>query len=115
VAALGEEFPNIRWRLVFGVMGDKDAPAMLAALGPRVTAVHAVSANSPRALPADRAGALVEEVLGPDREVSVHRSVADGVAAAIGSGDPVLVTGSLYVVGEARIFLMSDPPGARDT
>jgi len=31
--------------------------------------------------------------------------VAEAVEAALGSGEPVLVTGSLYVVGEARSAL----------
>ena len=100
-SALRQEFPTTRWTLVFGVMRDKDAVAMLSQLDGLVTAAHAAAARgSDRALPAGEAAALVRKVL--DLEASDHPTVADAVAAAISTGEPVLVTGSLYVVGEAR-------------
>jgi folylpolyglutamate synthase/dihydropteroate synthase len=37
--------------------------------------------------------------------VRTHATVAAAVAAAQASGEPVLVTGSIYVVGEARAAL----------
>jgi len=102
--ALGQEFTTSRWALVFGVMRDKDAASMLSHLDGLVTTAHvARAAGSDRALPAGEAAALVHGAL--DVETVEHPSVADAVAAAISSGDPVLVTGSLYVVGEARTAL----------
>jgi folylpolyglutamate synthase/dihydropteroate synthase len=41
--------------------------------------------------------------------ISTHDSVAAAVAAALDAGGPVLVTGSLYVVGEARHWLGLGP------
>jgi len=103
-AALREEFPTTTWSLVFGVMSDKDVAAMLTSLDGLVGAGHAcAAAGTPRALPAaDTAHALVAGLGIP---VTVHDSVAAAVAAAAGSGEPVLATGSLYVVGEARTAL----------
>ena len=103
-AALAEEFPQTRWTLVFGAMADKDVSAMLGLLGPAVSSLHAArAADSVRARPAGEVSALAAEVLGVP--VWAHGSVAEAVEAALGSGEPVLVTGSLYVVGEARSAL----------
>lgn len=104
VEALGQEFPTTEWTLVFGVMRDKEAASMLASLEGLVSNAHvAMARGSDRAMPADEAAALAREALGV--EATEHPSVADAVAAAISSGEPVLVTGSLYVVGEARTAL----------
>lgn len=103
-AALAEEYPTTRWTVVFGAMADKDVVAMLHLLGPAVSSLHAVrAADSSRARPAAEVAALAAETLRVP--VSVHGSVAEAVDAAVGSGEPVLVAGSLYVVGEARSAL----------
>ena len=102
-AALGEEFPGVTWTLVFGVMRDKDVPTMLDALRGRVKVAHTAAADSPRAMPAADVAVLVDARLGVP--VTSHGSVAEAVAAARRSGEHVLVTGSLYVVGEVRAAL----------
>lgn len=105
VAALAEEFSGIRWQVVFGAMADKDVAAMLEALRPVIAGIHAVGAATGRAIPASEMAAMASTVLGPGFPVTVAGGVADGVRAATASGGPVLVTGSLYVVGEARVAL----------
>lgn len=100
VAALEEEFPGVRWTLVFGAMVDKDIPAMLDALRGRVVAAHIAAADSPRAMPATRLADLAATHL--EVAVTPHDSVAAALVVARAAGDPVLVTGSIYVVGEAR-------------
>jgi len=103
-AALAEEFPTTRWTVVFGAMADKDVPAMLRLLAPTAGSLHAArAADSTRARPADEVAALAAEILGIP--AVAHGSVAEAVAAALEEGGPVLVTGSLYVVGEARTAL----------
>lgn len=98
--ALEEEFPGVRWTLVFGAMRDKDVPPMLDALRDRVAAAHVAAADSPRAMEAGDLADLAARRLGVP--VTAHRSVAEALAAARAGGGPVLVTGSIYVVGEAR-------------
>jgi len=100
-AALAEEFPTTRWTIVLGAMSDKDLPAMLRLLKPAASSLHACrAADSPRARSADEVAALAAEIMGVP--VWAHDSVSEAVAAAREAGEPVLVTGSLYVVGEAR-------------
>jgi dihydrofolate synthase/folylpolyglutamate synthase len=98
--SLRAEFPAITWQVVIGAMQDKDLDSMFEALGDRVAAVHAAAAASGRARPADEVARLATERLGVPAEA--HESVAAAVTAAAAGGDPVLVTGSIYVVGEAR-------------
>jgi dihydrofolate synthase/folylpolyglutamate synthase len=100
-AALAEEFPTTRWAVVFGAMADKDVPAMLDLLAPAAVSFHtAQAAGTERARPAGEVAALAARATAAP--VSSHDSVAAAVTAALETGSPVLVTGSLYVVGEAR-------------
>ena len=104
-AALEREFPSTSWALVFGAMADKEIGAMLTALAPRADALYAVAADSPRAAAPDD---LVELAAEHDLAGRPFASVTEGVAAAVadvGELGAVLVTGSLYVAGEARLAL----------
>ncbi len=104
-SALREEFPGLRWQIVFGAMSDKDVRAMLEMLRPFVSGCHAVAADSTRAMPAGDLAELAADVFGGEVPVTTHDSVAAGVVAAAATGESVMATGSIYVVGEARIGL----------
>ncbi|HEX9977823.1 MAG TPA: cyanophycin synthetase, partial [Acidimicrobiia bacterium] len=107
--ALAEEYAGVSWTVVFGVMRDKDIRAMLGHLRDAAGRFHTAAADSPRAMPADQVGALVTEVVGSP--ATAHDSVAGALRVAMAEGGPVLVTGSIYVVGEARAALgMSSEP-----
>ena len=102
-AALEEEFPTTRWRLVLGVMRDKDLAGMLAPLEGRIVGVESVAADIDRAAPPEGIADVARRSLGvPAR---AHPSVEAALAAARESGDPILVAGSLYLVGEVRSLL----------
>jgi len=105
---LDEEFPPGRWVLVIGVSADKRLPSMLEALGNRAGTVVGVAAENPRAVPAEEVAAAARSVFGAKVSVENAASVAEGIAIAsrlAGEAGQVLVTGSLYVVGEARAAL----------
>jgi dihydrofolate synthase/folylpolyglutamate synthase len=107
-AALAEEFPTTRWAVVFGAMADKDVPVMLSALAPAASSFFATRASgSERARPAGEVAALAAAAM--DVPVSSHDTVGEALEAALAAGGPVLVTGSLYVVGEARELLGRSP------
>ena len=83
--------------IVCSVLADKDVDAMLAALASRSTRLVATRSSSPRALPAD---ALAEAAA---RHFAVVESVPDPVEALARAhqlGEPVLVTGSLYLLAD---------------
>ncbi|OFW66160.1 MAG: hypothetical protein A2Z12_02705 [Actinobacteria bacterium RBG_16_68_21] len=102
-AALDEEYRDVRWTVVFGAMRDKDMREMLRHLRDGGDAFHVAAADAARAMPAEEVGRLVTEVIGVP--VVVHGSVAEALREAVAEGGPVLVTGSIYVVGEARAAL----------
>jgi dihydrofolate synthase/folylpolyglutamate synthase len=89
--------PSEEFTVVASILADKDADAMLRTLrsaGPRLVATMS---SSPRALPAD----VLARIAG---EHFTHvEAVADPQAALVRGhelGEPVLVTGSLYLLGD---------------
>ncbi len=83
--------------IVCSVLADKDVDAMLAALASRSSRFVATRSSSPRALPAD---ALADAA---SRHFAVVECVPDPVEAlarAHSLGEPVLVTGSLYLLAD---------------
>jgi dihydrofolate synthase/folylpolyglutamate synthase len=95
-------FPSMKLRLLFGVLTDKQAELMFTELQP-------LAAQIELARPLDERGRDPESlrplVTGPTR---THASVAEALMLlSRESGPPILVTGSLTVVGEARSWLLS--------
>ncbi len=113
VDGLEEAFAFDRLIGVVGILADKDAIAMLEGLETVLHEIVVTTNGSPRALPADVLAEHATAVFGADR---VHRSagLVDAIDIAVrladegtAPGSGVLVTGSLYTVGEARTLLMS--------
>jgi dihydrofolate synthase/folylpolyglutamate synthase len=111
VGALDESFAFDRLVGVLAVLSDKDVPAMLALLEPVLTDVVVTTNHSPRALSADDLARAAVAVFGADRVV-VEPLLPNAIDAAValaderGDGAGVIVTGSLYTVGEARTLLV---------
>jgi dihydrofolate synthase/folylpolyglutamate synthase len=103
-AALAALHPGRPAELVFGVLADKDHRGMLGALAPVVRRFHLVTPASSRGRPAAELAALAGALGLP---ADVHGGVAEALACARAGagGAPVVVAGSLYLVGEARALL----------
>jgi dihydrofolate synthase/folylpolyglutamate synthase len=99
-------------RLVVGTLRSRDPYALLSALrADEFDQVICCTAPSPRGLPADELAAVARS-MGCD-DVTVRESVGAACDRALvdaGSDDAILVTGSLYVVGEARGHLLRVMP-----
>lgn len=106
--ALAHELRQLHYQrlwLVCGVMGDKDAAGILAALLPLATEAVAVTPAIDRALPATHLAAQIAAV---GTDCRVGGTVAAGLALVgtlAAADDLVVVCGSLFVVGEARAIL----------
>jgi len=100
--ALTQIFKYRRLILVLGMLGDKEREKVVAKLAPLAGAVVVTKPNSPRAgewqQVAEEAKKYVNEVY---LEEDIHTAVRQAVALA-GEADLVCVTGSLYMVAEAR-------------
>jgi dihydrofolate synthase/folylpolyglutamate synthase len=98
-AALAEHFPGRRPTLVLGMLADKDWRAMVAALVPLAARVVTAPVASERTVGAEELRAACVAT-GAGRPVRAAASVAE--ALKLVAPDPlVLVTGSLYFLGEA--------------
>ncbi|MEU5567306.1 bifunctional folylpolyglutamate synthase/dihydrofolate synthase [Micromonospora musae] len=114
VTALQEEFAFSKLVAVVGVLGDKDAPALLELLEPVVDQLVVTGNSSPRAMPPQELAALAAEVFGPER-VEVAEEMPDAIETAVAlaeedvpgelSGVGVLITGSVVTVADARRLL----------
>lgn len=105
-SALPHAFDYENVILVIGAMTDKDVPGMLAPLVKLSSGVVATQANWPRAMTAPDVAAAAATA--GAKVIAVEQNVPDAIKAAIaaaGDRDCVLVTGSLYTVGEARTAL----------
>lgn len=106
VSALVETFAFARVIFVIGVLADKDLAGMLEELTRVPCTVIATPAPSSRSVPPETLKVAADEM---GLECSVAQTVGHAVTAALSTARPddlICVTGSHYVVGEARSLLV---------
>ena len=104
---LEEEFDYRRLYMVMGIMQDKEVAVILAELAPLADMLIASSPRNPRATSAQRIAEIAQNYC---KEVVVIQDVGAGVEYVrekAQEDDLIVVTGSLYTVGEARDFLLN--------
>lgn len=128
VAALEDWFPGRRWTFVLGASNDKDVPGMLRALAPWTHRLLATQSSHPRAMPSKQVAELASEILAeagaPLVEITATSDVGSALNLALRGSDsehgapnvpqdgeqretgeqvsPICVTGSIFVVADAR-------------
>ena len=119
--SIGAFLPHRRLILVVGIGVTHSPRELLGVLLPAATRVLTTRSRHVRATPPEELAALAREA---GHDATVTGSVGEAVRAAVAEAHPddlVLVTGSLFVVAEAREAwaemqglppLPSDPPGA---
>ena len=100
-----QTFPGKKAALVFSAVAGKDIRGILSLLAPLAARIFLCPVDSPRALAATELAAELPAG-GPPHEIFDTFEAAFN--AAIADGNPVLVAGSLFLVGEARAFLTSE-------
>lgn len=106
-ACLEEEFDYRHLYMVMGIMEDKEVSVILSELVPLADMLIASSPHNPRAMSAQGIAEIARHYC---KEVAVIDDVGQGVAYArekAHEDDLIVVTGSLYTVGETRDFLLS--------
>jgi dihydrofolate synthase/folylpolyglutamate synthase len=103
LASYLEEMGWTRVTLVFGAMRDKAIDAMLRALAPRVAHVICTTPGSPRAMAAADLAAIATVAAGWTVEIEADPSAA--LAAARRRGGPIVVAGSIFLIGPLRDIL----------
>jgi dihydrofolate synthase / folylpolyglutamate synthase len=89
--------------LVFGAMADKDVAAMLVELAPVCRAIVCTRPQGPRAMPAAEAAAHARAA--GAWAVSIEEDPAAAVGAALRMDAPVVVAGSIFLIGPLRGIL----------
>ena len=116
--ALAEGFAFGELVLVAGCMADKDIEAILGAFRAAVSHVVVTRAPTPRAASLERMRAAALAVWGDTGvvvEVAADMATALTLATAVaGTGDGVLVAGSLHTVGAARERYLPSPDHLED-
>ncbi len=93
--------------LVTSVMADKDVPGVLGPLLPLAARVVVTEAATRRAVPAGTLAAAVTTLAPPGLPVDVVREPAAAVARAQTFGAPVVLAGSIYLIGPLRASLLA--------
>jgi len=101
-AAWRDRFGDRRCTLVFSALAGKDAAAILASLAPIAERIHFCPLKSSRAMPLDEFPAGLPADAPPHE---LFPSVPEAFDAALARTAPVLVAGSLFLVGEIRARL----------
>ncbi len=94
---LVERLPPGDYTLVVSILADKNADEMLRELRRAGSRLVATRSSSPRALPAAEVAELAQAHFGQVESVD---DPAEALARAHALGEPVLVTGSLYLLGD---------------
>jgi len=104
--------PDARPHLVFGCLSDKDWARMAQLLGPRVRDVTLTRVKPKRPLEPER---LVEHfsAYAPTRVIREPLAAIEQVMTEAGAEDFVLVTGSVYLIGEIYPYFLAADGRAR--
>ena len=100
-----------RATMILGILRDKDAEAICRALEPLAARCLAVPVRNPRTLSAAEVGAVVAQVA-PALPVEEALDFPAALQIARGLPEPILVAGSLFLVGEALAHLTGQPAPA---
>jgi dihydrofolate synthase/folylpolyglutamate synthase len=107
-SAIAEAWPEADRRpvCVLGILRDKDAHGIVRELAAVVRDFIVTQPESPRALPAGELAAIVKGVTTHDPVVVSDPVAAVGRARQMAGEQGVVVTGSLYTVGQVRTGIL---------
>lgn len=106
---------NQKMRLLIGVMADKDVSNMVTTLekssGVRFVSIYTTTVSNPRSMSGSELGEKINLVYNNSVEINSYddakNAAREAVNKSIEDGLPLLVTGSLYLLGEVRGELKS--------
>jgi dihydrofolate synthase/folylpolyglutamate synthase len=113
-----EQYGDRRCTLIFGALEDKDPAALLAELSPLAEEIVLVRVDSPRSADPQRLGGMLSA---ENRDVHTVHTLSqafrhvfgDGKLIAVPPRRPVLLAGSLFLVGEALSLISGGRPTPR--
>ena len=103
-----EQFDNERATILFAILRDKNAAAIIQALRPIGSKFVLPQIRGERALPPHELAEVISSIT-PSLPYSIAPSVAEAISAAQQMSERILITGSLHFAGEALAFLRGEP------
>ena len=103
-----ETFGVAKATLVLGVLADKNLRGICETLLPIAARIIAVPVQNPRTSSAQELCEIIREIA-PDFFCVARGTLAETLESAGSFGDPILVAGSLFLVGETLAFLHKKP------
>jgi len=109
VQTVKERFPGRRVIPVIGISSNKNIPGILKALTPLAEAIIVTRFDNPRAADPEAIANIVKSKGKPVSLTPNTREALDLAHSLAGKEDVILITGSLYLVGEMRDLLLKGP------
>ncbi|MGJ8672228.1 bifunctional folylpolyglutamate synthase/dihydrofolate synthase [Rubritalea sp.] len=97
VATWKSEFPNQKATLVFGAVDDKEASTVLDKLSEISYSINLTPIDSPRSLTSEALSKL-----SPNTSHTLHKNLASCLQQLEKSESPILIAGSLFLIGQAK-------------
>jgi len=97
-----QQFGDTKGTLIFSAVAAKDIRGILAMLAPLAARIHLCPVDTPRAVSASDLAAELPENTPPHR---TFRTFQEALDASLPHTEPILIAGSLYLVGEAKAWL----------
>ena len=111
VAGLQKLYPQSKPTLIFGAAGSKEISPMLTLLSEVVADIHFTPINSPRSTPTEE---LLAALPSDSRKDAIqHQSLQEALDSCPDKG-LLLITGSAFLVGEAKALLSAQPHHSSD-
>jgi dihydrofolate synthase/folylpolyglutamate synthase len=111
IQALGQHVPYDSLVLIFGCGADKDVTGMLEQLQYGADKVIFTRSNSARAMSPEQLAERYTEICGKMCQVALTLQEAVRIAkSAVGKDDLICITGSFYLVGQAKVELQTALP-----
>ena len=105
--ALQEDFDYRHLYMIVGIMKDKEVSAILSELAPLANTLIASSPHNPRAMSAQQIAEIAQNYCNEVKVIADIWEGVDYVKKVAQKDDCVVVTGSLFTVGEARNYLVN--------
>lgn len=102
VATWQQEYPDQKATLIFGAVEGKSTTEVLRLITPISNHIHFTPVNSPRSLSADEWLQALPDNAPP---YTIHRSLEEAMSTTANLTSPLLITGSLFLVGQAKALL----------
>ncbi|MHC4622413.1 MAG: bifunctional folylpolyglutamate synthase/dihydrofolate synthase [Planctomycetota bacterium] len=109
--AIGQNIPYDSMVVIFGCNADKDVKGMLEQLQYGADKVIFTRSDSARAMPPDDLAEMYAEICGKMCQTSLNlREALDLARSAVAREDLVCITGSFYLIGQAKMYFQQRRP-----